>query len=206
MSNFLFLVLLVRSGLQILADHPRLYWNVHCTPGSEWLRLTPVEVPKDRVWTAKEDSRHLSPLIGMARHWHFLSVLFWAGNGLVFVVLLSAAATACRKPARLQDGQLDPGDRVRRERRIDQQGRWRFRGGQRVFRRTGQHLTPAPAADGWKDKGGLIKRPRTPPAAFAARLTRTLFEGEERVGQPTWAPAPNRIHVLATRREPISRS
>ena len=95
--NFLFLILLVRSGLQILADHPRLYWNVHCTPGTEWLRLTPVEVPKDRVWTAKEDSRHLSPWIGlpgyrhtvgMARHWHFLSVLFWVGNGLVFVVLL----------------------------------------------------------------------------------------------------------------------
>jgi DMSO/TMAO reductase YedYZ molybdopterin-dependent catalytic subunit/thiosulfate reductase cytochrome b subunit len=95
--NFLLLILLVRSGLQILADHPRLYWNVHCTPGTEWLRLTPVEVPKDRVWTAKEDSRHLSPWIGlpgyrhtvgMARHWHFLSVLFWVGNGLVFVVLL----------------------------------------------------------------------------------------------------------------------
>ena len=33
--NFLFLVLLVRSGLQILMDHPRLYWNVHCTPGTE---------------------------------------------------------------------------------------------------------------------------------------------------------------------------
>ena len=95
--NFLFLILLIRSGLQILMDHPRLYWNVHCTPGTEWLRLTPVEVPKDRVWTAKDDSRHLSPWIGlpgyrhtvgMARHWHFLSVLFWVGNGLVFVVLL----------------------------------------------------------------------------------------------------------------------
>ena len=95
--NFLFLVLLIRSGLQILMDHPRLYWNVHCTPGTEWLRLTPVEVPKDRVWTAKDDSRYLSPWIGlpgyrhtvgMARHWHFLSVLFWVGNGLVFVVLL----------------------------------------------------------------------------------------------------------------------
>jgi methionine sulfoxide reductase catalytic subunit len=95
--NLLFLVLLVRSGLQILADHPRLYWNVHCTPGSEWLRLTPVVVPQDRVWTAKEDSRHLSPwiglpgyrhTIGMARHWHFLSVLFWVGNGLIFIVLL----------------------------------------------------------------------------------------------------------------------
>ena len=96
-DNFLFLVLLVRSGLQILADHPRLYWNMHCTPGSEWLRLTPIQVPTDRVWTAKEDSRHLSPWIGlpgyrhtvgMARHWHFLSVLFWVGNGLIFISLL----------------------------------------------------------------------------------------------------------------------
>jgi DMSO/TMAO reductase YedYZ molybdopterin-dependent catalytic subunit/thiosulfate reductase cytochrome b subunit len=95
--NFLFLILLIRSGLQILVDHPRLYWNVHCTPGTEWLRLTPIEVPKDRLWTAKDDSRHLSPwiglpgyrhTIGMARHWHFLSVLFWVGNGVVFAILL----------------------------------------------------------------------------------------------------------------------
>jgi DMSO/TMAO reductase YedYZ molybdopterin-dependent catalytic subunit/thiosulfate reductase cytochrome b subunit len=97
--NFLFLILLIRSGLQMLMDHPRLYWNVHCTPGTEWLRLTPVAVPKDRVWTAKDDSRYLSPwiglpgyrhTIGMARHWHFLSVLFWVGNGAVFVILLFA--------------------------------------------------------------------------------------------------------------------
>jgi sulfoxide reductase catalytic subunit YedY len=95
--NFLFLSLLIRSGLQILMDHPRLYGNVHCTPGTEWLRLTPVEVPRDRVWTSKDDARHLSPWIGlpgyrhtvgMARHWHFLSVFFWVGNGLVFAVLL----------------------------------------------------------------------------------------------------------------------
>lgn len=97
--NFFFIILLIRSGLQILADHPRLYGNVHCTPGTEWLRLTPVEVPKDRVWTAKQDSRYLSPWIGlpgrrhtvgMARHWHFLSVLFWVVNGLVFMGMLFA--------------------------------------------------------------------------------------------------------------------
>jgi thiosulfate reductase cytochrome b subunit len=97
--NLLFLVLLVRSGLQILMDHPRLYWNVHCAPGTEWIRFTPISVPTDRVWTANDDNRHLSPWIGlpgyrhtvgMARHWHFLSVLFWVGNGLVFVVLLFA--------------------------------------------------------------------------------------------------------------------
>ncbi len=98
-TNFLFLILLIRSGLQILADHPRLYWNVHCTPGTEWLRLTPNKVPRDRVWTAKEDSGYLSPwiglpgyrhTIGMARHWHFLSIPFWVGNGVIFVLLLFA--------------------------------------------------------------------------------------------------------------------
>src|SRR5689334_14918140 len=59
--------------------------------------LTPAT--KDRVWTAKDDSPYLSPwiglpgyrhTIGMARHWHFLSVLIWMGNGLVFMVLLFA--------------------------------------------------------------------------------------------------------------------
>lgn len=97
--NFLFITLLVRSGLQILADHPRLYWNVHCTPDTEWLRLTSIKVPTDRLWTSKQDSRYLSPWIGlpgyrhtvgMARHWHFLSVLFWVSNGVVFVALLFA--------------------------------------------------------------------------------------------------------------------
>ncbi len=98
--NFFFIILLIRSGLQVLADHPRLYWNVHCTPGTEWLRFTSVDVPKDRVWTAKDDSRHLSPwiglpgyrhTIGMARHWHFLSVVSWVANGLIYVILLFGA-------------------------------------------------------------------------------------------------------------------
>ena len=97
--NFLFIILLIRSGLQILVEHARLYWNVHCTPNTEWLRLTPVKVPTDRVWTANEDARYLSPWIGlpggrktvgMARHWHFLSVLFWVVNGATFVALLFA--------------------------------------------------------------------------------------------------------------------
>ena len=43
--NLLFIILLIRSGLQILLDHPRLYWNVGCTPGTEWIRFTPVKAP-----------------------------------------------------------------------------------------------------------------------------------------------------------------
>lgn len=95
--NLLFIVLLARSGISILMDHPRLYWNDHCTPGSEWLRFTAISVPKDHVWTAKDDARYISPWIGLpgyrhtigpARHWHLLSALFWLFNGLVFVSLL----------------------------------------------------------------------------------------------------------------------
>ena len=33
--NFLFMVFIVRSGLQILVDHPRLYTNIHSTPDTE---------------------------------------------------------------------------------------------------------------------------------------------------------------------------
>ncbi|MSR32866.1 MAG: hypothetical protein EXR99_15335 [Gemmataceae bacterium] len=95
--NFFLMVLLVRSGLSILMDHPRLYLNDHCTPGSAWLRFTPIDVPKDRIWTAKDDSRYLSPIIGLpgyrhtvgiARYWHFLSAFFWVINGLIFIALL----------------------------------------------------------------------------------------------------------------------
>jgi DMSO/TMAO reductase YedYZ molybdopterin-dependent catalytic subunit/thiosulfate reductase cytochrome b subunit len=78
-------------------DHPRLYWNVHCTPRSEWIRLTPVQVPLDRLYTAKDDARYLTPwlglpggrhTLGLARHWHFVSGLFWVVNGAVYVSLL----------------------------------------------------------------------------------------------------------------------
>lgn len=97
--NFLFIALLIRSGLSILMDHPRLYWNAHCTPGTEWLRFTPLEVPKDRVWQAKDDARYISPwlalpgyrhTIGVARHWHLLCALLWVASGLVYVGLLFA--------------------------------------------------------------------------------------------------------------------
>jgi sulfoxide reductase catalytic subunit YedY len=95
--NFFFLILIVRSGLSILADHPRLYWNNGCAPDSEWIRFTPVKVPDDRVWTAKEDARYLNPIaglpgyrhsVGLARCWHFITVPFFLLNGAVFIALL----------------------------------------------------------------------------------------------------------------------
>jgi len=90
-------MLLIRSGLSILVDHPRLYFNDDCTPGSEWIRFTPLRVPRDRLWTAKDDARYLSPLIGtpgyrhtigVARVWHFISVHGFILTGIVFAILL----------------------------------------------------------------------------------------------------------------------
>jgi len=96
-ANVVFLALLVRSGLSILMDHPRLYWNDHCTPGSEWLRLTPLAVPRDRTWTSKDDARYISPLlalpgyrhtIGMARSWHFIIDYGFVLTGATYVAML----------------------------------------------------------------------------------------------------------------------
>ena len=94
--NLFFMTFIIRSGVQILADHPRLYWKRDCTPGTEWFRFQ-AAVPTGRIWTAKDDSvtipgwlgipgiRHS---IGLARWWHFSITLLWMINGIVFYVLL----------------------------------------------------------------------------------------------------------------------
>lgn len=98
--NFFFVMLLIRSGISILMDHPRLYSNDHCTPGTEWVRFTPIQVPRDRLWTAKDDARYVSPLvgtpgyrhtIGVARIWHFINVHGFIVTGVFFVAMLFAS-------------------------------------------------------------------------------------------------------------------
>jgi thiosulfate reductase cytochrome b subunit len=93
--NLLFITMLIRSGLSILADHPRLYFNDDCTPGTEWIRFTPLKIPADKIWTSREDARYVSPLlglpgykhtVGMARAWHFLNVYGFIVTGFVFVI------------------------------------------------------------------------------------------------------------------------
>jgi methionine sulfoxide reductase catalytic subunit len=50
--NLFLIVFIIRSGIQILSDHPRLYWTRHSTPGRDWFRIQK-EVPPDPLWTAK---------------------------------------------------------------------------------------------------------------------------------------------------------
>jgi len=102
--NLLFMMFIIRAGIQILADHPRLYVNAGCKPDTEWMRLRG-PVPVDRrdttdpqgTWTAKMDSVALPKQlgipgirhsIGLARWWHFSFDLLWLVNGVVFFVLL----------------------------------------------------------------------------------------------------------------------
>jgi len=104
LANFFLMVMILRAGWQILADHPRLYRKLHCTPDSEWLRFRG-PVPKTRVWTAKDDAITLSPLFGMpggrhtigvARHWHFIFDILFVINGIVFIALVIATQQALK--------------------------------------------------------------------------------------------------------------
>lgn len=82
--NLFLMTFIIRSGVQILADHPRLYWKRDCTPGTEWFRFQQA-VPRGRIWTSKDDSvtlpgwlgiPGLRHSIGLARWWHFSTTLF----------------------------------------------------------------------------------------------------------------------------------
>ena len=96
--NLLFIGLLIRSGIQILGAHPRLYWNDGCKPGSEWIKFTRNKIPKDKLYTSMDDEIPVTPVLalpgednlGLGRLWHFFTVIFWVLNGLVYVILLFA--------------------------------------------------------------------------------------------------------------------
>ncbi len=96
--NLFLMIFIIRSGVQILSDHPRLYWTRHSTPGKDWFRVQK-PVPADPLWTAKKDSISLPGQlglpgirhsIGLARWWHLGIDTLWLLNGLVFYVLLFA--------------------------------------------------------------------------------------------------------------------
>jgi hypothetical protein len=38
--NLIFITLLIRSGIEILNAHPKLYWNAHAKPSTEWIKFT----------------------------------------------------------------------------------------------------------------------------------------------------------------------
>ncbi len=97
--NFLFVAMLVRSGLEILSAHPKLYWNNDSMPGSEWLRFTRKTMPKDKLWTSVDEEAEFPSWVampgrrhnlGLGRYWHFTAIFGWTLAGVVYLVLLFA--------------------------------------------------------------------------------------------------------------------
>ncbi|MGC2573360.1 MAG: cytochrome b/b6 domain-containing protein, partial [Candidatus Nitrosopolaris sp.] len=97
--NLIFITLLIRSGIEILSALPKLYWHDHATPGTEWIKFTKKRFPpdlKNRVWISLEEEESFSSWIalpghknlGMGRHWHFFSIIFWIINGAAYYILL----------------------------------------------------------------------------------------------------------------------
>ncbi len=98
--NIFFMLLLFRSGLEVLSAFPKLYWHDDCPPGREWARFSKKMFAADsrRLWTSLDEEEAWSPLIalpgkknlGLGRHWHFLTIQFWIVTGAVYVAMVFA--------------------------------------------------------------------------------------------------------------------
>ncbi|WP_093186543.1 molybdopterin-dependent oxidoreductase [Sanguibacter gelidistatuariae] len=94
--NLFLMIFIIRSGVTIIADHPRFYWTRHSTPGKDWFRMQK-PVPSDPLYTAKQDSITLPDgvglpgrrhSIGLARWWHLGVDTLWLLNGIIFYILI----------------------------------------------------------------------------------------------------------------------
>jgi DMSO/TMAO reductase YedYZ molybdopterin-dependent catalytic subunit/thiosulfate reductase cytochrome b subunit len=95
--NIFCLIILARSGIQILFDHPRLYWKDNSKPGTQWARFSRKKVATDRIWTSMDDADSVNSVValpggfhnlGAGRNWHFVTAMVWSISGLIYVGLL----------------------------------------------------------------------------------------------------------------------
>ncbi len=99
--NMFFMLLLGRSGLEVLSAFPKLYWRDDCPPGREWIRFSKKVFSADsrRLWSSLDEEEAWSPVmalpgkknLGLGRHWHFMSVQFWVLTGAVYVAMVFAS-------------------------------------------------------------------------------------------------------------------
>lgn len=91
--NLFCIILLIRSGLHILADHPMLYWTDHTRRDNYWLKFGKKKMPKDKLWTAHDEAESIGHYalpggahkeFGMARNWHFTAAIIWILTGAVY--------------------------------------------------------------------------------------------------------------------------
>jgi DMSO/TMAO reductase YedYZ molybdopterin-dependent catalytic subunit/thiosulfate reductase cytochrome b subunit len=97
-ANILFMLFMVRSGLEILSAFPKFYLSDDCPPGKEWLRLTRRVYLANAAhpWSSLDEEESWNPVValpgrknlGLGRHWHFMTLQFWVANGAAYIAML----------------------------------------------------------------------------------------------------------------------
>lgn len=91
--NVFCILILIRSGLKILADHPMLYWTDHTRRDNYWLKFGKKQMPKDKLWTAHDEVEDIGQyalpggghnVFGASRNWHFSAAIIWMITGAVY--------------------------------------------------------------------------------------------------------------------------
>lgn len=93
--NLFCLILLIRSGIQILYDHPKLYWTDHTEDDNWWIKFGKKVMPKDKLWTARDEAETPPKAtlalpggnhnLGTGRHWHFTAAIIWFATGVLYL-------------------------------------------------------------------------------------------------------------------------
>lgn len=96
--TILFMLMLARSGIEVLASLPKLYSNDACPPGRELARFSSKMYGADsrRPWVSLDEEEAWNPVVampgrknlGLGRHWHFMTVQFWIATGIVYGALV----------------------------------------------------------------------------------------------------------------------
>jgi methionine sulfoxide reductase catalytic subunit len=94
--NLFCLILLIRSGIQILFDHPKLYWTDDTTDDNHWLRFGKKIMPKDKLWTSLDEAEDPGKIglpggthnLGAARSWHFTAGIIWVTTGIIYLAFM----------------------------------------------------------------------------------------------------------------------
>ena len=93
--NLFCLIILIRSGIQILYDHPKLYWTDHTNDDNWWIKFGKKVMPKDKLWTARDEAETPPKAVmalpggnhnlGTGRHWHFTAAILWVITGAIYI-------------------------------------------------------------------------------------------------------------------------
>ena len=80
--NLIFITLLIRSGIEILSALPKLYFNDHAKPGSEWIKFTKKKMPQRQALDLIRGRGRLS-VIGLL--YQDTGISGWDGIGIFFL-------------------------------------------------------------------------------------------------------------------------